>query len=564
MSNTSGKLKEQNGVSRRSFLKGAAVVAAAAGGIVPEPRITKAASPAITKTTHLSVDICVIGAAGAGLTAAGSAIDAGVKNIIVLEKMEKPGGTGAQGMFGVESPVQKRLGIHHTADECFKYHMDMHNWYCNAKLVRNWMTSIGDVIEWLEKRGVEFSKVDSFLHDRLFKTHHYAKTGAVGKAVMNAMLPILKENGVEVRTNTRATKLLTNSNGDVIGVLATSGNEELRISAKAVIIGTGSISSNDELKARFYPGEDLSHVTIMANQGFPTGDGLIMAEEIGAASTHISTLFIGPHGHNTNEQVGALMRRPQLPKVNRLGYRFANEDLGVTSNFGWMFCLSVDRQPDKVCYSLMDTSILKEFQRTKEVYSKFDQTGPRRSANMMQELTKKKEQASSESTESEELIAQFEKKRADWVDTVVEDIYAEVKEGRAIVADTWDEIARYIGCDPATLKDTIMQYNTFCLNKYDGEFLKMSEYLWPLINPPYYALQGYSGIDTCIGGLRTNHNLEVVNKKEAPIKGLYAAGVCVGNWLGVGYAFYGSEFSFTQYSGYAAGKNAAKYVISKV
>ena len=148
-----------------------------------------------------------------------------------------------------------------------------------------------------------------------------------------------------------------------------------------------------------------------------------------------------------------------------------------------------------------------------------------------------------------------------WLADLDKGIPEEASKGRAKIANTWDEIAKYIDCDPETLKNTIAQYNSYCTNKYDAEFLKDPEHLLPLTTPPYYAIQGYSGIDTCIGGIRTNHNLEVVNKKFNPIKGLYAAGVAVGNWLSIGYGPFGSCFSFTTFSGYAAGSNAAKFVL---
>ncbi len=535
MSDTSKKKEEQKGVSRRNFLKGAAVVAAAAstGGILAKPGVTKAAEHKAAKTTSLTADICVIGGAGAGLIAAARAVEAGVKNVIVLERMKQPGGgtnVGVGGMFSVESPVQKRLGIDISADEMFQKHMDMHSWYPNGKLVRNWYTTTGSVVDWLEKKGVEFGDVAPFTHDRLYRTHHYAKNGPLGRAVVKAMLDYLKKNGIEVRLDTRAKKLLTNRNGDVTGVVAAHGDEELRISAKAVIIASGSISGNDKLKARFYPGEDMSNVHIMGNLPFATGDGFIMAEEAGAASTNISTLFIGPHGHNTDENVGTLMRRPNLIKVNRLGYRFCDEAIGVTRNYyQWMNCLALDRQPDKVCYVLIDEATLRKFQKEKKFYALFEKMGG-----------------------------------PTWLDDLDKSIPAEEKKGRAKVANTWDEIAKYIGCDPSTLKNTIKEYNSYCENNYDAEFLKDPEYLLPLTTPPYYAMQGYSGIDTCIGGIKTNHKLEVVDKKEAPIKGLYATGVGVGNWLSVGYGPFGSCFSFVTYSGYAAGKNAADFVLSKV
>jgi fumarate reductase flavoprotein subunit len=528
-------------ISRRSLLAGtaAALAAGAAADLVPKARAEAAAAAvaeekaqAPARTVNLSADICIIGAASAGLIAAATAVEAGVKNIIILEKMKVTGGTtnvGVAGQFSVESPVQKRLGIDISMDDMYKHHMDMMTWNCNAKLVRNWYTTTGTVVDWLEKKGVEFGEVTSFCHERLQKTYHMAKEGMLGKAVVAAMLKYLKANGVEIRTETRATQLLTNSKGDVTGVVARHGDEELRITAKAVIIGTGSISGNDKLKARFYPGEDMSNVYIMGNLAWATGDGLIMAEEIGAGHTHITTLFIGPHGHNTNESVGTLMRRPNLIKVNKLGYRFTDEAIGVTRNYyPWMNCLALDKQPDKVCYVLIDETTLRRFQKEKKNYAIFEAMGG-----------------------------------PNWLADLDKGIPEEVAKGRAKIGNSWEEIAEYIGCDPEVLKDTISRYNSYCENKYDAELLKDPEYLLPLTNPPYYAMQGYSGIDTCIGGLRANHNLEVVDKKDWPIKGLYAAGVVVGNWASIGYSPFGSEMSFTTFSGYAAGKNAAKYVLRK-
>lgn len=526
------KPDSKNEVSRRSFLKAAATLAATAGVIAPKTKTSEAAGAAPSKTTDLSADICVIGGAGAGLIAAAAAVEAGVKNVVVLEKMKVPGGctlVGVPGMFSIESPVQKRLGINASADEFFKKHMDMHSWYCDAKLVRNWYTTTGSIVDWLEKKGVGFGDVTAFPSENYAAAYHWGNKEWLGKATVNAMLKYLEENGAEVRTGTRANKLLTNAKGDITGVEAAAGDEKLVVSAGAVILATGSITGNPELRARFYPGEDMSKMYLAGAQPFATGDGLIMAEEIGAATTHMSTLYIGPHGHNTHEATGTLMRRPNLIRVNKLGYRFADESTVVSREFySWMSCLALDRQPDKVCYVLFDEATLRKFQKENESMGAFEMFGG-----------------------------------PTWLEDLDQAIPDEEKKGRAKIANTWDGIAKYIGCEPETLKQTIAQYNSYCQNRYDDEFLKDSEYLLPLTTPPYYALQGYSGIDTCIGGIRTNHNLEVVNRKHVPIKGLYAAGVAVGNWLSIGYGPFGSCFSFATYSGYAAGKNAAGFVLGR-
>jgi fumarate reductase flavoprotein subunit len=531
----SEKTIDKKDISRRGLLKGAAVAAAAAGSLISESRGVKAASADPARSTQLSADICIIGGAGAGLIAAVSAAEAGIKKILVLEKMKDTGGTtkGIGGLFGIESPVQKRLGIHETADFCYKHHMDMTNWYCDGKLVRKWLCASGDMIRWLEEKGVEFDNVICFTGPGLVRAYHMTK-GSTGKNIINALLKNCTQKGIEIRKETRVTKLLTDDSGAVTGVVATQGNEELRVSAKAVIIATGSISSNAALKARFYPGQDLTNVHIMAQAySHTTGDGLIMAEEIGAASTHISTLFIGPHGHGWNEQTGVLVRRPHLVKINRNGERFVDESMSVNNNWGWMLSLAVDRQPDKVCYAIMDEAMLRGFQKEKKIYAPY------------------------ESMAAEE----GDKDPTAWLDTIDKDIADEAKLGRIKVANNWDEIAQYIGCDAETLKNTIWDYNDYCAKQYDGEFLKDAKFLIPLSTPPYYALKSYSGIDTCIGGLRINHRMQVMNKKILPIKGLYAAGVVAGNWLGLGYGWFGSEMSFTSFSGYYAGKNAAEFAL---
>jgi fumarate reductase flavoprotein subunit len=300
----------------------------------------------------------------------------------------------------------------------------------------------------------------------------------------------------------------------------------------------------------------MSHVHIMANTPFNTGDGLLMAEEIGAASTHMSTLFIGPHNHPYNERTGALIRRPNLIHVNRNGERFADESMYSTTEWSWMLSMALDRQPEKVCYTLIDDSILRFYQAEKKMYTSTDTMAARRKMD-------REAQVDDDKLELQDPHSIPEAELMNWLDTVDEDIREEEATGRLKTADTLDEIARWIGCNPQTLKDTVAEYNNHCQNKYDAEFLKDPKYLLPLTTPPYYAIRTYSGIDTCIGGLRTNHRLEVLNKDLYPIKGLYAAGVVVGNWCGLGYGFMGSEMSFTTYSGYAAGKNAAEFVLNK-
>ena len=106
---------------------------------------------------EFSADIVVIGAGGAGLPAVVRATEAGAK-VILLDKRKSLGGTArpAGGFFAVESPAQKRLGIRTTADELWKMHIEISNWRCDARIVHNWFNESGDMVRWLEEKGLKF------------------------------------------------------------------------------------------------------------------------------------------------------------------------------------------------------------------------------------------------------------------------------------------------------------------------------------------------------------------------------------------------------------------------
>ncbi len=121
---------------------------------------------------------------------------------------------------------------------------------------------------------------------------------------------------------------------------------------------------------------------------------------------------------------------------------------------------------------------------------------------------------------------------AGWISRLREDIGLEVEAGRAWVCESYDEIATVIGCKVRTIETTITDYNRFCADGYDAEFLKDKEFLLPLARPPYYVFRAYQGIDTCLGGSRVNHHQQVMTRALHPIPALYAAGVLAGGWVG--------------------------------
>jgi len=147
-----------------------------------------------------------------------------------------------------------------------------------------------------------------------------------------------------------------------------------------------------------------------------------------------------------------------------------------------------------------------------------------------------------------------------WRERVMEHLLFEQERGIVKICETLDEAASFVGCDAETLKTTVKDYNASCARGYDDEFLKAKAYLTPVDTPPYYVILGRSGIDTCLGGLKVDNHQRVMTPAGGTIPGLYAAGVMCSGWFNGAYAFFGSEMSFTLFSGRNAAKEAAGYI----
>ena len=509
-----------------------------------------------------TVDLCVVGAAGSGMAAAITAAQSGTKDILVLEKNPSPGGctTMSAGMMGINTPVQRRFGEKLDPDEYYKKVIHLLNWRCDAKLVRKWLNGSGKNFEWLEDLGMtyQFCTTESADQSLFASTHHRIGHWDGEKWVMEKQGPKLVKTlknacdkyGVEIMTNTRAKHLLKGEDGAINGVVAETKDEEIVIHAKAVILATGSISANQELIRHFYASDEYKDVHIMANIPHNTGDGLIMAKEVGASEGRIGTLFIGPHNHYpyASEVMSVLMRRAQPIKVNMNGERFADESIPFTEEFGWMMSMSVDMQPGKKSYSIIDQRYIDQIQTHTDFFPKRYDTGC---------------QIENPASFGPPCPVEKDQDPLTWRERIYEHIKYEEERGHAKICQTLDEAAEFIGCNPETLKHTVAHYNECCARRYDDEFLKAREYLEPVEKAPYYVLMGLSGIDTCLGGLKIDNRQRVMDTEGHAIPGLYAAGVMCSGWFNDSYVFFGSEMSFVIYSGRTSGEEASEYIARK-
>jgi fumarate reductase flavoprotein subunit len=122
----------------------------------------KESKPArLVQTVSLQADVVIVGAGVSGLVAGLAAAEGGA-NVILFEKADKPGGPlnapgGSAGFFAVESRMQRQRYNPLTRDEAFKIIMNYSHWRANARLARVFIDKSASTMEWLEKRGVEFT-----------------------------------------------------------------------------------------------------------------------------------------------------------------------------------------------------------------------------------------------------------------------------------------------------------------------------------------------------------------------------------------------------------------------
>ncbi len=471
-----------------------------------------------TSRREIEAEIAIIGGGGVGLAAAVTATENGAR-VILLEKRKELGGNAAmaEGLFAAESPVQARVHIDARRSHLFRIAMQHSQWKLNSRLVRAFIDKSGETIEWLENKGLSFTCHPYYPNQVPVVWHCYH--GGRDK-LAQVLINNCKELGVQVLTETAATKILTDGAGRVTGVRVSAKGKEQDIAARAVIVGTGGYAGNKEMLKKYCPyySEDMPHY------GLPhMGDGISMATEIGAATEGLGILQKGGPDFTGSRDLRVVAWEPNTVWVNNRGERFIDEAAGYKK---FESVNSLLRQPGRVSYSLFDDSIKKSVME----------------AGVIMGLG----------------LMVLPQTRLPHID---QDLKIEVERGAAKIAPSWEEIAGWIGAEPAVLKATIDEYNNDCDNGCDRVFDKERRYLAPLRTPPYYALKCYPGFLGTIGGIKINHLMEVLDKEDNPIPGLYAGGIDTGGWETDTYnvELAGATLGFSVNSGRIAAANAVEY-----
>ncbi len=472
-------------------------------------------------------NIAVIGSGASGFAAALTAAQGGA-TVVVFEKESFYGGTSRflQGMFAVESEMQRQRYIGYSRDEAFKNLMDYSHWRADPRIVRAFVDESGPTITWLEEQGVVFTDATINLLDGL-RTYHTIAGGGV--MLMKTLAARSKERGVELLLSVPVRGIAREVDG-TFSITAEKKGVMIRAVARAVIIATGGYGSNKEWIKR-YTGLDLGVNLIPIGQFSKMGDGIRIAWESGGGTEGLGILLgfrVGPMGPGSimGGTLETAVVQPHL-WINPRGERFCNETLQFSDPVMGNVAAKLK---EGYSFTVFDETIKEEMVRN----------GIERGLGL--------------NSPPGTRLVDFDK-----------DFKAAVAKGNKNIAvdDSIEGLAGQLGIDAVILKATIGEYNGFCEKGHDDLFAKDRKYLRPLKGPKYYALKAFTVFLGTLGGIRVNHLMEVVGDDERPVQGLYAAGSDAGGLYGDTYPMTvasGAAAAFAVNSGRMAARNALEYV----
>lgn len=455
--------------------------------------------PAWADKTY-NADVVVVGAGAGGTVAAVSAVEGGLKTIMI-EKNAFPGGAGLfmEGSFGVQTPYTKAKGMKWTTTDAFNAMASYHHWRINAPLMKAFVELSGDTIQWVEDHGVKWKEVKTAWRDKAEQTWHlYPYAGSLPKT----MVELFKKEGGTLLLNTPGEKLIT-KDGKVTGVIAkdTKTGEKVTINAKNVILATGGYSFNTKMV------KDLTGIE-MTPVGTPgrTGDGINMAFEVGAVGDNIGPMmmngaFMPAEGeaicNGANKEVRALFRQGLL-YVDATGNRFFNEELTID----WPTASNAIARSGEWTYIVFDD-------KTKQEISTKGKGYPNPCGNFI-----------------------LRGQHATQLDALLK---ANEAKGNVFIGNTIEEVAKKAGMDPATLKASCDAITKYARQGKDEQFGKDPYYLREVATGPFYVVRGKINVLTSLNGVKVNAGLQVLDKNDHVIPGLYAIGHDAGGMYGDSY-----------------------------
>ncbi len=307
----------------------------------------------------INVDIAVIGAGGAGLTAAVEATNLGAK-VVVVEKMAMVGGNtirAAGGLNAAGTALQAAKGTKDSVEVAFYDTMKGGHWKNDPALVRTLVAGAGPAVEWLLALGGDLRDVGLMAGASQPRTHRPTGGALVGPEVIRTLYTAAKARNIDMRMNTQATEIMTNKDGQVIGLKVKDKKGSYKIFAKAVVDAAGGFGGNNELVSKYVPRLKGFATT---NHPGATGDGLLLAEKAGAQLIDMVEIQTHPTVvPKVGEMITEAVRGNGAILINKEGKRFFNE-----LNTRDAVSAAILKQKDGVAYLFFDSDMQKSLKAT--------------------------------------------------------------------------------------------------------------------------------------------------------------------------------------------------------
>jgi len=563
---------------------GAAVLGAAAGastllphiattdgaaGLKREPSISKSGqalragvtvgSGGITYSWDYTADVVILGTGLSGLSTAITAYDAGA-NVLVLEKMPQEYEGGNSKVSG--NGFYTNTGVAQAAE--YMKAMDMANYklgYLDDSIIDAVSAGIQENESVVTQMGGEFTGIP----DPEFPLLPGGPSAVIQVMVLNGVPQLgnghlwqlyrdaVSSRNINIMYNTPATELIQNGDtGEILGVTAVGSSGTVNIQAnKAVVLACGGFEFNQAMQVTYLPGFPI------CGFGTPgdTGDGITMAQKVGADLWHMNTTSGGSPGAIVVPDYPypmAYLLGPAIGNnyiwVGKDGNRFANESLGFASHgwgvkeYGFQFYTdggatgSFLRIP---CWVVFDATACKAGPFVPTIGSKLGAP----TGKMGWFLWNSGYTWSSDNS-------------------------AEIAKGWITKADSIADLAAAIAADPdnlnptgapfmtaGALQATVTTFNGFATSGTDSAFGRPGSTMAPIQTAPFYAVKVWPVVVNTNGGPRRNVKCQIVDPDSNPIPRLYGVGECGSFW---GWMYQGGgNLAECMWTGRVAGANAA-------
>lgn len=302
----------------------AALKAAFESANVTNTEKVAAVSAEKTILEDVTCDIVIIGAGGAGLTAATAAENAGA-SVIILEKMPMVGGNtnyATGGLNASETSIQKAQGVEDSNEQFYQDTFVGGHELGNPELIRTFVDNSAETVDWLIAHGVALARVKRMGGSTNARTHQPADGSAIGAYFVKAMDKAAREAGAEIRLNSKVVEIISD-NGKATGVKVETKDGTYTVKAKAVILTSGGFGANPEMIVKYKPELKGFGTT---NAPSATGDGLNLVTPFNADYVDLEQIQTHPTVVPVkNLMITEAVRAQGAILVNREGKRFVQE-----------------------------------------------------------------------------------------------------------------------------------------------------------------------------------------------------------------------------------------------